>query len=89
MKTVEHLENLSPYVPIEPFEVLSSRYGIPIDSIIKMDANENPYGLSPRARFALANLEFPHIYPDPESRALRLAHCKPVPEGLSMVSGRL
>jgi len=73
MKTVEHLENLSPYVPIEPFEVLSSRYGIPIDSIIKMDANENPYGLSPRARQALASLEFPHIYPDPESRALRQA----------------
>ena len=38
-----------------------------------MDANENPYGLSPRARYALANLEFPHIYPDPESRSLRKA----------------
>jgi histidinol-phosphate aminotransferase len=73
MKTVQHLENLSPYIPIEPFEVLSARYGIPIDAIVKMDANENPYGLSPRARHALANLEFPHIYPDPESRSLRQA----------------
>ena len=73
MNTVRHLENLSPYTPIEPFEVLSERYGIPADSIIKMDANENPYGISPLTRQVLSNLNYPHIYPDPESRALRQA----------------
>jgi histidinol-phosphate aminotransferase len=73
MKPAERFERFSPYTPIEPFEVLSERLGLPIDQIVKLDANENPYGMSPRAIAALANLEFPHIYPDPESRALRRA----------------
>jgi len=38
-----------------------------------LDANENPYGCAPAAKAALANLAFPNIYPDPESRALRSA----------------
>ena len=71
MKIRAHLESLPPYTPIEPFEVLSARLGRSPDQIIKMDANENPYGLLPAAREALGRLDFPHIYPDPESRALR------------------
>jgi len=39
--------------------------------IVKLDANENPYGPLPVVREALGKLDFPHIYPDPESRALR------------------
>ncbi len=65
--------SFSTYTPIEPFEVLSARLGIPADQIVKLDANENPYGPSPKARQALAELAFAHIYPDPESRALRAA----------------
>jgi histidinol-phosphate aminotransferase len=68
-----HITSLPPYTPIEPFEVLSERVGRRPDQIIKLDANENPYGMSPRAREALANLAYGHIYPDPESRALRAA----------------
>jgi len=68
-----HLANLPPYSPIEPFEILSERVGRRPEDIIKLDANENPYGMSPRAREALANLAYGHIYPDPESRALRAA----------------
>ena len=66
-----HIQNLPPYTPIEPFEVLSARYGRSPSGIIKLDANENPYGISAHVRAALAEMEFPHIYPDPESRALR------------------
>jgi histidinol-phosphate aminotransferase len=68
-----HLENLPPYTPIEPFEVLSARLCRPAHEIIKLDANENPYGPLPAVRQALAELPFIHIYPDPESRALRQA----------------
>jgi histidinol-phosphate aminotransferase len=68
-----HLAQLPPYTPIEPFEVLSARYGRTPDQIIKLDANENPYGMAPAAREALEQLRYPHIYPDPESRALRQA----------------
>ncbi len=69
----EHIQALPPYTPIEPFEVLSARYGRRPEEIIKLDANENPYGLSPHVRRALAEMPYAHIYPDPESRALRRA----------------
>ena len=68
-----HLEALPPYAPIEPFEVLSARIGCEPSQIVKLDANENPYGPLPVVREALGQLDFPHIYPDPESRALRRA----------------
>ena len=71
MKIRQHLESLPPYMPIEPFEVLSARLGREPLQIVKLDANENPYGPLTVVREALANMEFPHIYPDPESRALR------------------
>jgi histidinol-phosphate aminotransferase len=67
----QHLESLPPYVPIEPFEVLSARIGRDPAQIVKLDANENPYGPLPVVREALGKLDFPHIYPDPESRILR------------------
>ena len=76
MKIRKHLESLPPYTPIEPFEVLSARMGREPSQIVKLDANENPYGLLPVVREALANMEFPHIYPDPESRALRKSLAK-------------
>src|SRR6266508_1076614 len=71
MKARTHLESLPPYTPIEPFEVLSARIGRDPSQIIKLDANENPYGPLPVVREALGKLDFPHIYPDPESRLLR------------------
>lgn len=64
---------MTPYIPIKPFPVLSAELGIPIEKIVKLDANENPYGPSPLAYQALAalgNTEVP-IYPDPGSTALR------------------
>jgi len=71
MQIRKHLESLPPYTPIEPFEVLSARIGRDPSQIVKLDANENPYGPLPIVREALGKLDFPHIYPDPESRALR------------------
>jgi len=64
---------MEPYTPILPFEVLSEQLGFPADQIIKLDANENPYGAIPPVAEALAALPYAHIYPDPESRQLRRA----------------
>lgn len=66
-------EQIPAYVPIEPFEVIAEQVGRTADQIIKLDANENPYGLAPQAKKALAELRWGNIYPDPESRALRQA----------------
>ena len=67
------VRSIEPYVPILPFEVLADNLGRPIEEIIKLDANENLYGPSLLVRDALADLDYPHIYPDPENRALRKA----------------
>jgi len=67
------IATLEPYTPVVPFDVLVRRLGRTVDDIVKLNANENPYGPSPRVREALAELPFPHIYPDPQSRALREA----------------
>jgi histidinol-phosphate aminotransferase len=53
--------------------VLSAQLGRAPEEIVKLDANENPYGPSPHVRQALATMPYPHIYPDPESRHLRRA----------------
>ena len=67
------LQDLEEYTPIVPFEVLSQQLGIPASSLIKLDANENPYGPSPKVRQALAAGDHYHIYPDPDHTLLREA----------------
>ena len=71
-----HIRNMPAYEPILPFEVLTVQLGRSPGQIIKLDANENPYGISPAVRLALAEIDFPHVYPDPESRLLRAALSK-------------
>ena len=66
------IENLEEYTPIQPFEVLSQRLGIPAEQLVKLDANENPYGPVPAVMEALAEYNFYHIYPDPEQSELAL-----------------
>ncbi|MBI1881455.1 MAG: aminotransferase class I/II-fold pyridoxal phosphate-dependent enzyme, partial [Chloroflexi bacterium] len=68
-----NLAALKPYTPILPFEVLSQQLGRRPEEIIKLDANENPFGPSPLVAQALAEALYLHIYPDPESRELRAA----------------
>jgi histidinol-phosphate/aromatic aminotransferase/cobyric acid decarboxylase-like protein len=67
------LATMQPYVPIHPFEVVSQRLGRAPEQIVKLDANENPYGPSPRAVAAMAGYPWLHIYPDPQSTELRAA----------------
>ena len=68
-----NIADMAPYTPIVPFDVLSKRLGIPAEDIVKLDANENPYGPSPAIYRALADEKDYHIYPDPDSTALRQA----------------
>lgn len=76
-----HLRELPAYEPILPYEVLSEQLGMPVEALIKLDANENPYGTIPAVQQALAHHAYLHIYPDPESSQLRqkLAHYHQVP----------
>jgi histidinol-phosphate aminotransferase len=68
-----HIHRMQAYEPILPFEVLSKQLDLPAEEIVKLDANENPYGPLPAVAEALAQLPYAHVYPDPESRELRQA----------------
>jgi histidinol-phosphate aminotransferase len=52
-------------------ETLAGKVDVPVDEIIKLDANENPYGCSPRVREALARYGQYHVYPDDGQASLR------------------
>ncbi|MCB2202997.1 histidinol-phosphate transaminase [bacterium] len=67
----QHILDLPPYKPVYPLDVLSKELNIPVDELVKLDANENPYGPLPEVYQALSNLDTLHIYPDPESRQIR------------------
>ncbi|MCU0493282.1 MAG: aminotransferase class I/II-fold pyridoxal phosphate-dependent enzyme, partial [Chloroflexaceae bacterium] len=72
------IADLEAYTPILPLDVLAARLGLPVERLVKLDANENPYGPSPLALAALARTDDSlgrhyHIYPDPEHTRLRAA----------------
>ena len=65
------VESMSAYTPTTSLDVFAQRLGMDVGELIKLDANENPFGPSPRVQQALANLQHINVYPDPESGRLR------------------
>ncbi len=65
------VQTMSAYTPTTSLDVFAERLGLDIDALIKLDANENPFGPSPRVQKALADLQHMNVYPDPESGRLR------------------
>jgi histidinol-phosphate aminotransferase len=46
---------ISPYQPGKPITELAREMGIPVERIVKLASNENPLGMSPKAKAALEN----------------------------------
>ncbi|MCL2591433.1 MAG: histidinol-phosphate transaminase [Betaproteobacteria bacterium] len=60
-----YVHSLSPYQPGKPVSELARETGIPESKIIKLASNENPFGMSPKAKAAaVAALEEGARYPD-------------------------
>ena len=90
MKIPQRFETISAYDQGESLEMLAARLGLTIGQIVKLDANENPYGPSPRAVQALSDLQFPNYYPDADGLELRKALADfsgAPPENLMLGSG--
>jgi histidinol-phosphate aminotransferase len=66
-----HLAKFSGYSASTSPDVLAGKVDVAPDGIIKLNANENPYGCSPRVAKALAACEHLHIYPDDGQERLR------------------
>lgn len=59
------LQNLPVYQPGRPIEEVARELNRPVEGIIKMASNENPFGPSPRAVEAMQRaLSGVHLYPD-------------------------
>ena len=59
------LKTLPTYQPGRPIEEVARELGLPVDSIIKVASNENPFGPSPLALAAMAQaLPGVNLYPD-------------------------
>lgn len=63
--------DLDPYTPSESIETVAASLGRPVDSIAKLDTNENPYGTTIRVQEALASCDRYHRYPDADQRVAR------------------
>lgn len=59
------------YSPCKSPDVIAQKLKIPESEILKLDANENPYGCSPRVREALKEYPYFNIYPDAAQTELR------------------
>ncbi len=76
MKNVNRLfsrsaKEMKPYSPIEPPDQIARRLNLPEEQIVKLDANENPFGTAPKVLQALGKGRYFHIYPDPAQVKLR------------------
>jgi histidinol-phosphate aminotransferase len=70
----EHVRLIPPYVAGRPIASVAREFGLDAAKIIKLASNENPLGMSPLARRAIAALaEDPARYPDPDGYALKQA----------------
>lgn len=66
-----HLLSFVGYSAATSPETLHGKVEVPVENIIKLDANENPYGCSPRVNRALAKYPYLNIYPDAGQAELR------------------
>jgi histidinol-phosphate aminotransferase len=62
---------LGGYVASKAPDALEGKIEVAAKDVIKLDANENPYGCSPRVQRALAEFSSINIYPDAEQVELR------------------
>lgn len=64
-QALPYVRKISPYVPGKPITELAREMGLAVDKIVKLASNENPLGMSPKARAAVEKaLSGCERYPD-------------------------
>ena len=85
-QALPNIRAISPYQPGKPIGELAREMGIPVDKIVKLASNENPLGMSPKAKAAmsaaLADLE---RYPDGNGFELKSALAGNLGVGLDQI----
>jgi histidinol-phosphate aminotransferase len=70
IKIRKHIERITPYKGVEPLDHIAQRINLDASQMIKLDANENPYGASLMVQEFLANSNL-STYPDPNQIEVR------------------
>ena len=64
-QALAYVRAISPYQPGKPITELAREMGIPVERIVKLASNENPLGMSPKAKAAVqAAIDGIERYPD-------------------------
>ncbi len=66
-----HLKGFTGYSASTSPDTLKGKIDVPLDKVVKMNANENPYGCSPKVIKALSKAKNLNIYPDDGQQELR------------------
>jgi len=73
-QALPYIRGISPYVPGKPITQLAREMGIPVEQIVKLASNENPLGMSPKAKAAVeAAMGGLERYPDQFELIAKLA----------------
>ena len=67
-----HMVKIATYHGVDPSEELARKAGIRPEDVIRLNANENPYGALDKVSAALVGQPL-HLYPDPKQQKLRTA----------------
>jgi histidinol-phosphate aminotransferase len=52
-QSLPYIRAISPYQPGKPITQLAREMGLAVEQIVKLASNENPLGMSPKARAAV------------------------------------
>ena len=81
-----HIRAIAPYQPGKPISELAREMGLNEAAIVKLASNENPLGISPRARAAIATqLDDLALYPDGNGYVLKSALGEGLGVGLDQI----
>jgi len=85
-----HLKTLDGYSAHRSPETLKGKTTVPVSKIVKLDANENLWGCSPRVQKALGGFQSFNIYPDSHQTELRKVlanYCGVTPKNIVVGNG--
>ena len=66
-----HIRQLKTYDGLDPMEVMAQQAGIPLEQVIRLNGNENPFGPSPEVVTALGGFQHYNHYPERHQRKLK------------------
>ena len=81
-----HMVKIATYHGVDPSEELARKAGIRPEDVIRLNANENPYGALDKVSAALADQPL-HLYPDPKQQKLRTALSEYVGQPVDKIIG--